>query len=290
MREKKSISDGFDGIGVLDKYEYKDFDYLQSITFGKQIVGLGEQTFRYCRRLRRIDVDEDNRCFSSIDGVLYDKNQEVLICYPANRIGSSFVVPSSVRRIESFAFSGASKLYELTLNEGLLELGDCAIDGCSNLTAIKLPQTLQNIGEVAFQGCASIREFDIPASLRYIHFPALPEHLEKITVDPENPVFTVVDNVLYSKDMTTLIRVPGEYCAEEFTVLPSVKRIEIDAFSCCKSISKIIVPDTVEKIGRFAFAWLNKNQTVVIPERLYKDQDRAFSPFSLSDAEFQTYS
>ena len=42
----RSIADGFEDVCVIDKYEYVDFDHLQNITIGKNIVGFGIQTYR----------------------------------------------------------------------------------------------------------------------------------------------------------------------------------------------------------------------------------------------------
>lgn len=283
----RSIADGFEDVRVIDKYEYVDFDNLQNITIGKNVVGFGIQTFRYCRDLRWIQVDEDNPFFSSMDGVLFDKAQTVLICYPASHVGYQYTVPKTVKKIEDFAFSGARNLRKIKLNEGLVEIGDCGFEGCNGLTEMEFPETVQGLGDVAMQGCESIRTIHIPAELQYIDSSALPDELESITVAPDNPAFIVVDNVLYSKDMSTLIRVPARYDIDEFTVLPSVVKIESEAFAGCRNLRKIIIPDTVQTIGDFAFAYLNDNLVVILPERLHCDESKNFS-LALSKAVFQT--
>lgn len=232
-------------------------------------------------------MEDDNPFFSSIDGVLFDKHQTVLICYPANHLGYRYTVPKTVKRIEDFAFSRADKLQTIELNEGLVEVGTCGFEGCNGLSELKFPSTLQGLGHVALQGCGKLRSIHIPANLQYINFPALPSNLETITVSPDNPVFTVVDNVLYSKDMTTLFRVPANYNAREFTVLPSVSRIESSAFSSCNYLQKIFIPDTVKSIGDFAFAYLEENVHIVLPDYLYSVNNRSFS---LCNAVFESFS
>lgn len=289
----RSIADGFEDVCVIDKYEYVDFDHLQNITIGKNIVGFGIQTFRYCRDLRWIQVDEDNPFFSSVDGVLFDKSQTVLICYPASHVGYQYTVSKTVKKIEDFAFSGARNLRKIKLNEGLVEIGDCGFEGCNGLTEMEFPETVQGLGHVAMQGCGSIRTIHIPAELQYIDFPALPDELESITVDFDNPAFTVVDNVLYSKDMSTLIRVPARYDIDEFAVLPSVVKIESAAFERCHNLQKISIPDTVKSIGDFAFAFLEDNLVVTLPAHLYREEFGILSSrrkrfSSLSEAVFQT--
>ena len=137
------------------------------------------------------------------------------------------------------------------------------------------------------------RDVEVFAQLQYIDFPALPDELESITVDFDNPAFTVVDNVLYSKDMSTLIRVPARYDIDEFAVLPSVVKIESAAFERCHNLQKISIPDTVKSIGDFAFAFLEDNLVVTLPAHLYREEFGILSSrrkrfSSLSEAVFQT--
>lgn len=56
--------------------------------------------------LQNIEVDERNALYKSVDGVLYDKQANALLCYPAGRQDTSFVVPSNITRIKSGAISG----------------------------------------------------------------------------------------------------------------------------------------------------------------------------------------
>lgn len=288
MPRRKSIADGFDHVTRIDKYEYSDFDDLQSIELHANIVALGIQTFRYCSQLRRIDVSENNRYFSSVDGVLFDKHQEVLICYPANKIGSAYTVPETVKRIEDFAFS-SSRLLDIRLNAGLLEIGDCAFEGCSVLSKIVLPRTLESIGHVAFQGCSKIKRFHIPKSLKYISFPALPPYLHSISVADNHSRFCVQAGVLFNKDMSVLYQMPRMYSDDCYYVPETVKHIEGGAFQHCSQVSTIYVPETVRSIGAFAFAFMSSKQIIKLPKRLYVNIDEIGSPFSLSDATFETY-
>ena len=283
----RSISDGFDGVRIINKYEYDDFDNLQSIRIGKQVSGFGTQTFRYCRNLQWIRVEEENPFFSSVDDVLFDKNQEVLICYPANRMGFQYSVPKTVKRIADFAFSGAKRLRTLELNEGLIEIMDCGLERCSNLTEIRFPQTLQGIGHVAMQGCSGIRTIHIPEALQYITFPAFPENLENITVSVDHPAYTVVDGVLYTKDLTTLLLVPANYNTEYIFIPESVRQIEAGAFSRCRKLKVIVIPKQVTSIGNFAFSHLERNAIIIVPKHLYRCDGLSLS-FALCHATIKT--
>lgn len=47
-----------------------------------QTINKLDWSFWHCRKLKTIDVDKDNKTYSSIDGVLYSKDHKVLYAYP----------------------------------------------------------------------------------------------------------------------------------------------------------------------------------------------------------------
>lgn len=67
-----------------------------------------------------------------------------------------------------------------------------------------------------------------------------------------NDYFTVVDNVLYTKDMKTLVLYPGGLTQSEFTVPEGVTRIEALAFRENDNLTKVILPESLVSIGHTA--------------------------------------
>jgi hypothetical protein len=63
----------------------------------------GDPAFFGCSGLTAITVDAANPNYSSVDGVLFDNHQTVLLQYPAGKAGAC-IVPNSVTRISSWAF------------------------------------------------------------------------------------------------------------------------------------------------------------------------------------------
>ena len=68
-----------------------------------------------------------------------------------------------------------------------------------------------------------------------------------------NDYFTVVDNVLYTTDMKTLVLYPGGLTQSEFTVPEGVTRIEVLAFRENDNLTKVILPESLVSIGHKAF-------------------------------------
>ncbi|MBQ8287442.1 MAG: leucine-rich repeat domain-containing protein [Clostridia bacterium] len=80
----------------------------------------------------------------------------------------SVVLPSTVKRIEAGAFSGCDYLSSITLNEGLVSIGDLAFERCSSLTEIVIPSTVTEMSVLTFHYCTKLQavkfEGNAPAS------------------------------------------------------------------------------------------------------------------------------
>ena len=76
--------------------------------------------------------------------------------------------------------------------------------------------------------------------------------LESFSVDEDNTSLCSVDGILFSKDMTTLIRCPITKTGE-YTVPETVQYIATTAFSSCSKITKITLPESILEIGDYAF-------------------------------------
>lgn len=141
---------------------------LIHVTLPETATSAGALVFAYCEKLESIIVPETNTGLKSVDGVLYDKSQEVLYAYPAAKLGSSYTSPTTLEKIEMYAFQGNKKLKTVTLNEGLIELSQGAFYESSKLETISLPLSLNTIGPMCFGECP-LKEvyvaWDIPLNI-----------------------------------------------------------------------------------------------------------------------------
>jgi hypothetical protein len=120
-----------------------------SIGNGLEYGEIDGSTF-YSSSLTAINVAAGNTAYSSVDGILYDKNKTELILYPAGKTASSFTIPDSVTEIGNRAFSGCTNLTSVTLPNSVTEIGNRAFSGCTSLTSITLPDSVTEIGEGTF--------------------------------------------------------------------------------------------------------------------------------------------
>lgn len=194
----------------------------------------------------------------------------------------SVTVPPTVSRIGDNAFSYCTNLEELHLPERLDSCGEHFIMGCESLREIRLPACLERLsGMFSIGRCSSLRELALPEGLRTIDAYGLgavcectalerivlPASVERIAsgrafmknpalrayeVHPGNPAFRSEDGVLFSHDMTRLVRCP-EAKSGAYAIPDTVTRIDDSAFAGCRRLTDIHVPDGVESAGRGAF-------------------------------------
>lgn len=122
-------------------------------------------TFFACNDLENIYVDEASILYSSRDGVLYSKDGSELLCYPAGKTASEFVIPNHVTHVANEAIGACDSLEKLVLGENVVYYA--GVDQCYNLKEIQLNDGLKTIAYV--NGLSDLAEpVYIPASVTAI--------------------------------------------------------------------------------------------------------------------------
>ncbi len=120
----------------------------------------------------------------------------------------------------------------------------------------------------------SFREIRIPSSVQTINGICLTEYgpdeapvkrFKTITVSKDNPYFTDIDGVLYSKDLTRLICYPCGKTGDYYSVPNTVEVVEECAFICNTNLRKINLPDSLRRIETHAFFLCDKLSSINLP-------------------------
>jgi hypothetical protein len=138
---------------------------LKTINIPASVTLIHEQAFFYSFSLEAINVDPDNENYSSHEGVLYDKNKETLLYYPASKKETNYEVPSTVRDLLRLSFLNQAYLEVLILPEGITEIADNVFNEASALRFVYLPDSLVKIGFRAFADCVNLEKIFIPKSV-----------------------------------------------------------------------------------------------------------------------------
>ena len=101
-----------------------------------------------------IVVDNGNTNYTSLGGVLFNKDGSNLIAYPAGRKGA-YRIPASAVNITEYSFKNSFGLTSISIPASVNQISDRAFVGCDSLTDVVIDGT-PVIGHYAFQGCNNI--------------------------------------------------------------------------------------------------------------------------------------
>ena len=138
---------------------------IEYIYIPQGVQKISHSAFSTCHSLTSIEVDKNNKNYSSVDGILYNKEKTILLMYPENKKGSSFVVPSSVKIISSWAFDDCKNLTQIIFHNKMDSLKEYAFYNCETLKTISLPRSIKFVDKTAFKGCTQLKEINYPRGL-----------------------------------------------------------------------------------------------------------------------------
>jgi hypothetical protein len=122
-----------DGITSVGTSAFAGCSALSSIDIPASVHDLSFTPFSGCTNLTAINVDPGNSNYSSIDGVLFDDTQTILIEYPDSKTDTSYAIPSSVTSVIWYSFTSANFLTSVVIPSSVDSVGSNAFQGCSNL-------------------------------------------------------------------------------------------------------------------------------------------------------------
>ncbi|WP_087064314.1 leucine-rich repeat protein [Intestinibacillus massiliensis] len=134
-----------------------------------------------------------------------------------------------------------------------------------------------HIGGRAFQDAAA-EEITISSTVNSIaeRFTQSCNSLMAINVDSSNAYYAVINGALISKDGKTLLRYPSKSDVSEFTIPAGVEVIHPFAFCGNTTLTKVSFPNSILKIGTYAFIQCTGLSDFVLPEGLTTIDDAAF--------------
>ncbi len=222
-------------VKILNEDLFANSD-VKSVYIPATVIDIIENPFENANCLTEI-ICEEGGDYTSVDGVLYNKDKTTLIKVPEakteinqyseklnnidknafrNSSVKEVILPETVKTIEESAFA-FSKTEKITIPETITEIPEMCFYGSANLNAVILPETLKTIKANAFSNCTALENIYLPYG---------------------------------------------------------IETIDGTAFHCA-GFKSVIIPDSVKNIGNYAFGYYSADDIEFVKDEAFEIQGRS---------------
>ena len=235
---------------AIHSYAFSECSGIEKISIPASVSIIEQNAFAGIQTLKAIEVDASNQYFSSYNKALYNKDKSTIICCPINKL--TYTLHENTTTIAEEAF-GQCMINALTIPSTVTTIHSRAFANCIRLTSMHIPASVSYMGGGLFKGC---------------------HNLKSLSIDSLNQYYKVVDTVVYSINMDTLIS--HHLASGNVEVRSGVKVVAEDAFSLCKA-RNVELPEGLTEIKDRAFADVRTLRSVSFSQILAKIGMSAFA-------------
>ena len=240
-----------ESVKYIDEYAFDGCSGLTTVTIPNSVISIGSRAFSGCVGLTEINVESSNTEYTSENGILFYNGKTTIVCYPAGKTETTYTIPSSVERINDYAF-----------------------ESCSNLKSLTIPNSVTSIRSNSFLDCDNIEVLEYNTESIYCENAIGSWPVDDGIVIPTNSLKTVVIG-----DAVTYIDNESFYeCSSltSVTIGDGVTYIGDEAFEYCSSLTSVTIGESVKKIGDLAFHGCVSLGSVNIPNSVTDIGEDAF--------------
>lgn len=225
----------------ISESAFENCKSLNHITLPKKLTSFQINSLNGCTALKSIAIDENNRDFTAINGILFNKDQTVLLKYPAGKTDTEYTIDPNITSIGADSFRDCQNITEISFPENAAEIGSAAFRN-SALKRVNIGENIKTIGIYAFADCTALNEAVLSAG---------------------------ADNI--SAGMFY-----GCSSLTEITLPDNIIKINERAFAGCTALSNITLPDSLEEIGIYVFSGCTHLTGIDIPASAANISNTAF--------------
>ncbi len=259
---------------------------IRQITLPAKVTSLGTACFAGCTSLQNIYVEAGNPAYKSVNGVLYTADGTHLICYPAARYGSYVIpegtvyvdydafresdvtavtFPSTLTKIDAYAFSWCPFLKSVTFPQNITYIGDSAFRNCTALTGVTFQNESVFLEGYTFAGCKALKSVVLPSKLTSIPNGLFDDCIQLASIDIPSTVGSIGSTAFFNCDKLVSVTIPGnvrsigqqafDYCQNltVITMKEGVRTLDWIAVRNAPNLTKVVIPASVTSIGRENF-------------------------------------
>ncbi len=310
-----------DGVTDIVRDTFQNCSNLETVQFGAGIKTVSSGAFRYCNKLKAFTVSESNTAFCAKFGILFDKNwnfvlvptglEDVVIPKEVTFIPKGTFYGMSIKTLtfetgrsdaliiqdatggynNYGAFQNCTSLTTVTLPDGLVKIADYAFYGCSSLETVTFGKDITTIGKQAFEGCTKLSTIVLPEETTLTmkngmlfdsnwNFVFVPSALENVVIPKE--VTLIPKGTFYNKGMKTLTFEDGRTAPLVIEDKGS-DWSEHGAFQNCYSLTSVVLPEGLVKLGSYAFNGCSNLTSVTLPSTLKEIGESAFASSGITE-------
>lgn len=218
------------GVVTIGTNAFQGCNGLTNIALPASVTAIGNQAFMACVKLMAINVDAANPAYSSVAGILFNKDLTRFIQFPGGQGGS------------------------VVVSNGVTSIGNWAFAYCAGITNIAIPASATNMGFEAFKYCTRLETIGVDTNN-----PAYGS-LDGVLFDQSGAIL-----IQYPEGKTGAYTIPSGitsianeafyYCTNlTGVVIPTgVTSIGNYAFYDCKKLATATFPASLTYLGDSAF-------------------------------------
>lgn len=290
-----------DGVEVICESVFANCN-ISRISVSKTVRIIENNVLTRCGDVSYIDVDDANPYYCDVDGVVFTKDMKTLVRYPKKMEGTSYVIPegvsvighsafmgsgeltsivipASVTKIEDYAFSYCKKIESFDFLESVKEVGEKAFENCSALKSVVFQGKIEKFGYVPFFICNKLETVEFAGGVTEFNYNSFGycKKLTSIKINGDDSNYIVVDGVVFTKDMKTLVR----YCpgaeGTSYVIPDGVEVIGDFAFNECMNLTSVEIPVGVTDIKSYAFKDSTNIKSITVPMSVKNIENSALS-------------
>ena len=230
-----------DDVQLISSNAFFGCTHLQDISIGSNVTVISNAAFEGCTSVTQLRINLNNQYFSSVDGVIFNKDSTELVVFPKGR-GPMYTIPSTQTSISAYTFAGCTFLKKILIPSTIKTIEKYAFYGCSLLDSLRIPNSVTSIGDYAFGQCGQLDTLSLPNSIKHIGMGAFESCTNLRSIQLPNELPLISDWTFSNCTILDSIVIPF-----------SVKSIGASSFKMCTSLRHLNIPSHVASLGDRAF-------------------------------------